>query len=170
MAIIDSVRVVILENKKTDEKAYRTNLSGLYGLITYMSILQSIAFMVLARLIIYVLYGNEYMAAVPVLRILVWYVAFSFMGIIRNIWILAEEKQAILWKIYLMGALINALINAILIPVWGACGAAMASLLTQIFTNFVLGFLYKPLRENNRLMLAGMHPRVVIAALKNIIK
>ena len=169
MAIIDSVRVVILENKKTDGEAYRRNLSGLYGLITYMSVAQSIAFVVLAKVIIHVLYGSEYMAAVPILRLLVWYVAFSYMGVIRNIWILAEERQSILWKINLMGALLNVLINALLIPGWGACGAATASLLTQIFTNFLLGFIYKPLRENNQLMLAGMNPRAVIAALKNII-
>lgn len=169
MAIIDSVRVVILENKKTDEDAYRRNLSGLYGLITYMSVAQSIAFVLLAKVIICVLYGSEYMAAVPILQLLVWYVAFSYMGVIRNIWILAEEKQSILWKLNLMGALLNALINALLIPIWGACGAALASVATQIFTNFILGFIYKPLRENNRLILAGLHPRTVLSALKNIL-
>ena len=169
MAIIDSVRVVILENKKTDEDAYRRNLSGLYGLITYMAMLQGVVYVVLAKIIISVLYGSEYMAAVPVVRLLVWYAAFSYMGVIRNIWILAEEKQAILWKINLMGAVLNALVNAALIPRWGACGAAMASVATQIFTNFLLGFIYKPLRDNNRLVLAGIHPKAVIAALKNII-
>lgn len=169
MAIIDSVRVVILENKKNDEVAYQRNLSGLYGLITYMSLIQSISFIVLAKVIINILYGSEYMAAVPILRILVWYVAFSFMGIIRNVWILAEEKQSILWKINLIGALLNVLLNAVMIPIWGACGAAMASVLTQICTNFLLGFIYKPLRGNNRLMLSGMHPRAVLDALKSII-
>ena len=149
--------------------AYQRNLSGLYGLITYMSMIQSISFIVLAKVIINILYGSEYMAAVPILRILVWYVAFSFMGIIRNIWILAEEKQSMLWKINLIGALLNILLNAVMIPLWSACGAAMASVLTQIFTNFLLGFIYKPLRENNRLMLSGMYPRAVLAALKKII-
>ena len=169
MAIIDSVRVVIIESKKTDEAAYRRNLSGLYGLITYLSVAQSIVFVVLARLIVQVLYGSEYLAAVPILQLLVWYMAFSFMGVIRNIWILAEEKQAILWKINLMGALFNVLLNAVLIPVWGACGAALASVLTQIVTNFLLGFIYKPLRENNRLMIAGLHPKVLMSALRNIV-
>lgn len=169
MAIIDSVRVVILENKKTDEQAYRRNLAGLYGLVTYMSLMQSIAFVVLANPIVRILYGSEYLDAVPILRLLVWYVAFSYMGVIRNIWILAEEKQSILWKINLMGALLNVLLNALLIPVWGACGAAMASVITQIFTNFVLGFAYKPLRENNRIIIAGMHPKAVIMAIKNMI-
>ena len=98
-----------------------------------MSLIQSVAFIVLAKVIINILYGSEYMAAVPSLRSVVWYVAFSFMGIIRNIWILAEEKQSILWKINLIGALLNILLNAVMIPLWSACGAAMASVLTQIF-------------------------------------
>lgn len=169
MAIIDSVRVVIIESKKTDEQAYRKNVSGLYGLIIYMSVMQSIAFTVLAKPIIGILYGNTYMEAVPILRILVWYLAFSFMGVIRNIWILAEEKQSILWKINLMGAVLNALMNAFMIPAWGACGAATASLLTQIFTNFLLGFIYRPLKGNNRLLWEGLHPRAALAVLKEYI-
>jgi Na+-driven multidrug efflux pump len=83
------------------------------------------------------------------------------MGTVRNVWILAEEKQHFLWKINLAGVVANIVLNAMLIPVWNACGAALASLFTQAFTNFVLGFVYPPLRENNRLLLKGMNPMLL---------
>lgn len=157
-AIIDSMRPVILANKKEQSEQYGRNISTLYCIITYLALAQGTAFTLLAKPIVWVLYGAEYMHAVPVLRILVWYVSFSQMGRIRNIWILSEEKQKILWKINLTGALLNILINALLIPYWGAFGAAFASFVTQLFTNFVLGFLVPTLRENNRLLMAGLHP------------
>lgn len=165
-AIIDSARPVILANKKAGTAEYETSISKLYCVIIYLSLLQGVAFTVLAKPIVGILYGDAYSAAVPVLRILVWYLSFSQMGRIRNIWILAEEKQEILWKINLSGALLNVVINAVAIPVWSAAGAAFASLLTQFFTNFVFGFVAKPLRENNALLLKGIDPRFLIATLK----
>ena len=85
---------------------------------------------------------------------------------VRNIWILAEEKHKVLFWINLSGAIVNVLVNIILIPLWGACGAALASVLTQFFTNFVMGFIYKPIRENNRLLLKGLDPRLLLEMAK----
>lgn len=168
-AIIDSMRPVILAHKKAGSEDYREKISTLYCIIIYLALAQGLAFTILAKPIIWVLYGSEYARTVPVLQILVWYVSFSQMGRIRNIWILSEGKQKILWKINLVGALLNALINAILIPVWGAFGAAFASFMTQVFTNFILGFLVKPLRENNRLLLTGLNPRFMFGLAREVL-
>jgi PST family polysaccharide transporter len=97
-----------------------------------------------------------------VLRILTWQGAFSYMGAIRNIWILAEEKHHLMFAMNLCGAVVNVVCNLALIPRFGACGAAVASVINQIFINFVLGFLWKPLRENNRLLIKGLDPRLLL--------
>lgn len=160
-AITDSMRPVILTYKKEGSADYGKNISRLYCITTYMALIQGVGFTIFTKLIISVLFGEAYLAAVPVLRILVWYIAFVFMGSVRNIWILAEGKQKLVWKLNLTGVLMNIMLNALLIPVWGARGAAAASLATQIFTNFLLGFFIKDLRENNRLLLAGMNPGIL---------
>ena len=49
-----------------------------------------------------------------------------------------------------------------LIPIWGAVGAAVASVFTQFFTNVVIGFVFKPIRDNNKLMIKGLNPKVII--------
>ena len=134
-AIIDSYRPMILSNKKENSPDYEKNIIELYCIIIYLSIAQSIAFTILAKPIIYLLYGQTFAPAISILRILIWFLAFSFMGNVRNVWILAEEKQKYLWIINLSGALFNILLNAVMIPFLGAIGAAAASLLTQIFTN-----------------------------------
>ncbi len=158
-AITDSYRPLILTAKKESNEDYEKNVSGLYGIIVYTSLAQSIVFALFAKLIISILYGADFMPAVPVLRILVWFAPFSFMGTVRNIWLLAEEKQKELWKINLFGVVINTVSNAILIPKVGACGAAIAAFITQFLMNFVLGFVYKPIRKNNELMIKGLNPK-----------
>lgn len=166
MAIVDSMRPVILACKKSGSPNYEKNISRLYCITTYMGLVQAVGFTIFAQLIVKILFGEQYLATVPVLRILVWYIAFSYMGTVRDIWILAEQKQSILWKINLTGALMNALINAFLIPMWGAVGAAIASLFTQIFTNFILGFIVKPLRTNNKILLKGLNPKLLLDLVK----
>lgn len=160
-AIMDSFRPLILSSKKHDSAAYERNVSRLYAIITYLALANSLVFTVFAPIIIELLYGADYQAAVPVLQILVWYRAFSFMGTIRNIWLLAEEKQKYLPAINLSGVVFNIVLNYLMIPQWGASGAALASFLTQFATNFMLGFFFKPLRKNNELLLKGLNPLFV---------
>ena len=158
-AITDTARPVILDSKNSSRKGYEKNVSRTYGLIVWLALAQSLFFTLFAGTVVRILYGESYLPAVPVLRILCWQSVFSYMGYVRNIWILAEEKHSVLWKINLIGVITNVTANVCLIPLWGACGAALASVLTQFFTNFVVGFLMKPIRRNNYLLLKGLDPR-----------
>ena len=170
VALVDSFRPMILSKKKENSTEYQNNISRLYGLTLYTAIVQCIVFFVLSEFIIFMLYGTDYANAGPVLRALVFYFVFSVMGLVRNVWILAEEKQKYLWMINLSGALLNVVVNAVMIPYWGAIGAAVASLITQFFANFVLGFIIKPLRVNNKLMLKGLNPKYIFGEMKIMVK
>lgn len=166
MAIIDSARPTILCSRKESQQAFERNMSRAYSVMIWLAVAQSVFFTLLASPIVKIMYGDDYMQSVPVLRVVVWYTSFSCMGTVRNVWILAEGKQSILWKINLSGALMNLVLNAIFIPVWGAVGAAGASVVTQMFTNFGIGFLIKSLRDNNRLIFRGLNPTILLDLLK----
>ena len=56
--------------------------------------------------------------------------------------------------------------KTVLIPVWGIRGAAVASLVTQFFTNLVIGFVIKPIRENNKIVLAAFNVKSYTYLLK----
>ncbi len=168
-AIVDSFRPMILEYKeKGNEDQYKLNMSRLFCVVLYLVFLQCVVFVVFAKLIITVLYGVNYAPAVKVLRILVFYFFFAFMGVVRNVWILAEQKQKYLLGINITGAVFNIVLNSFLIPYYGACGAAFASFLTQFFMNFVLGFVFKPIREANFIMLRGLNPKFLFKESKTI--
>ncbi len=166
LAIIDSLRPVIFESKKTNYQKYENNVSILYSIIIYMGLAQSLAFTVLSKPIISILYGNEYLPAIPILQIIVWYTSFSYMGTVRNIWMLAEEKQKYLWIINLSGAFLNTVGNFILIPIIGVSGAAIVSVATQFFTNCLLCIIIKPIRPVARLILRGLCPKTLLGIFK----
>jgi len=90
------------------------------------------------------------------LRIITWYTAFSYLGVARNAWVVGKDKQKYLIWIYMSAALSNVLFNIWLIPIWGASGAALASLIAQIVTVMVAPFFIKPLKRNSVLMLEAI--------------
>ena len=168
-AIIDSFRPEILEAKKNKSKNYESDVSMLYCVITYLALIQCVVMTVCAKPIVLLLYGSKYINSITPLQIAVWFSTFSYYGAVRNIWILAENKQRYLWIINLSGAILNVVLNAILIPFFGASGAASASLVTQVFTNVIIGYILKPISYNNKLMYKGLNPKPLFIAGKTFI-
>ena len=168
-AIIDSFRPEILEAKKKKSINYESDVSMLYCVITYLALIQCVVMTVCAKPIVLILYGSKYINSITPLQIAVWFSTFSYYGAVRNIWILAENKQRYLWIINLSGAILNVVLNAILIPFFGASGAASASLVTQVFTNVIIGYILKPISYNNKLMYKGLNPKPLFIAGKTFI-
>lgn len=167
-AIIDSFRPSIFEGQRINSNVFEHRLTVLYSIVIYLSLAQSVAMTLFAPLIILILYGGAYLPAIGVLQIVVWYTTFSYMGSVRNIWILACNKQRFLWRINMSGAIANVLINAVLIPIIGIYGAAVASLITQFFTNVLVGYIIKPIWRNNELMVRGANPKYVVEAFQKL--
>ena len=165
-AIIDSARPAILTSKQIDEARYEEHVTRLYSVITYLSLAQCVAIIVLAPIMIRLFYGEQYMSAITVLRIAILSTPFSYFGAVRGVWLLAEEKQKYLWVMNLSGAVLNIVLNVIFISYWGILGAAIASVLTQFFTNVVMNMIIRPTRRNNTLMLKGLNPKFLINMIK----
>lgn len=168
-AVIDSLRPVIFEEKKKDSGMYEKRMVQLYAIITFMSLGQSIVMTLLSEPLVLLMYGKEYLRTAEILSIAVWYITFSYFGSVRNVWILAEEKQKYLLGINISGAVANIILNFCLIPVWGANGAAIASLFTQFFTNVIIGFVFKPIRYNNYLMLKSFNPKIMLEIISEFV-
>lgn len=168
-AIVDSVRPVILESKKTNEEQFELNVKRAYCVVIFLSLAQSIGMTVLARPVVLLTYGEQYYQAIGALRLVVWYTTFSYIGAVRSVWILANGLQKYLWAINLSGALANVALNAVLIPIMGISGAAIASIITQFFTNVITGYIIPSFRPNNRLLLKSISPRLAWDMIKKIV-
>ncbi len=155
-AIIDSMYPTILQLYGSDRRAFEKKNRQLYAIVFYVSAFVSILFVLFGNIGIRILYGKEYLPAALPLKIITWYTAFSYLGVARNAWIVSEGKQKYLKYIYVFAAVLNVALNVIFIPIWGASGAAVASLITQIFTGILLPYCIKELRPNAKLMLEAI--------------
>lgn len=155
-AIIDSVYPTIIRLHKEHKDLYERKNRQLYCMVFYISVGVSFGFLILGDFVVRILYGAEYMPAVNPLKIITWYTAFSYLGVARNAWIVCEGKQKYLKYMYAGAAVINIVLNFALIPMLGTCGAALASLITQIATSILLPMAWKDMRRNSILILEGI--------------
>ena len=169
-AIIDSGRPMILEQQKVSKAAFENSMTKLFSVILYATLAQCVTYTLFAPLIVKILCGDAYMATVPVLQIVVWHQVFSYTSYVRDIWILAEGKQNVLWIINTSGVVINILLNALMIPHWHAVGAALASVLTYFVSNILMVLIVKPLRPSLKLMVRGLNPKHLLSVAKMIRK
>ncbi len=162
VAFIDSARPVIMEEKNKDQKKYIKRLKQLYAFIIWLSFSYAIFMTLLSKYIILILYGKDYLGAQNALNITVWYCAFSYLGSAKNIWIVCEGKMKYELMFTTCGAISNIILNFWLIPIYGIVGAAIATLCTQIITNFIVMLFFKETRENAKLIIDAFFLRDVI--------
>ena len=161
-AIIDSLYPEIVQSFQKDRLRYERKNRQLYAIVFYVSLFVSAMICLVAKPFILILYGKTYLPAVGPLRIVVWYTAFSYLGVARNAWMVCENRQKYLKYLYVSAAALNVVLNLALIPSWGASGAAAASLITQASTTILLPALIRPLRPNTKLMLDAVLLRGVL--------
>ena len=152
-AIIDSFYPIIIEDYKAGNLAsYERKNKLLYATTFYISAFVSVFVCLLANPIIRVLYGDSYLPTVSPLQIITWYTAFSYLGVARNAWIVCENKQKYLKWVYGAAAVSNVLLNFLLIPPFGASGAAAASLIAQVVTTIIAPAFISGLRPNTKMI------------------
>lgn len=167
-AIVDSARPSVLESYGANRESFERKMKNLYCVVIYAALIQSIVITLLSPFIINLIYGDGYVMATNVLKIVVWYTTFSYIGTVRNVWILANNKQKLLVRVNVSGALANVCLNFLMIPRFGMEGAAIASLLTQFFTNVLTGFWFADLKENNFLLFRSLNPIYGVEVIKKI--
>lgn len=129
-AICASVFPAIVNAKQVNAKLYEGRLKKLYRLMFWMSLSVSIIVTVFANIIIYILFGNQYLEAVNSLRIYVWAGIGVSVGYVLSYYLIIEGQTKINAASMIIGALLNVLLNILLIPKYGISGAAFASLIS----------------------------------------
>ena len=158
-AIISSARPGILKSAVDGDESFEKKMTVLFSVVFWLSVAQNVFFSLFGKIIINIMYGKDFLSAVPVLRILCWYTTFSYLGSARNVWILGSGNQKELWKVNLIGALTGLSLDYLLISRYGMIGAACAAVITQFVTNIVTGYLISPIRPVCPLILKGLDLR-----------
>ncbi len=138
VAIAASVAPSIIESKNSNETVYYQRLQKTFDFVVVLAYLVALLFTFLAQPIISMLYKHSYDAAGMVLAIHIWAGLFVFLGVVRNIWILAEGLMTISLITTTSGAVMNITLNYFLIPHYGPLGAAIATVISYGFSDYLI--------------------------------
>jgi O-antigen/teichoic acid export membrane protein len=131
LAIYSSSAPAFSRLKMQSEKAYLDALGQLFTLMWGLSLAVSIAMAFSAGILIDLLYGTAYRDAAPVLALHVFSNIPVALGVAQSLWITNERRPQFALYRTMFGLLINVGLNLLLIPRYGAMGAAMATLVAQ---------------------------------------
>lgn len=106
---------------------YAAVQQGGYDLMFWIGTAIAVAVSLVAGPAIALLYGNDYVRAADVLIIHIWISPIMFMGAIASRWLVLEGLQMVALSRSIVGAVVNVGLNLWLIPLYGAVGAAVAT-------------------------------------------
>ncbi len=128
----------------------------LFGAMGWAGILLAACTSLASGWLVQLVYGSAFAAAAPVLAVQAWMAAFVFFGVARGRWLVARNRQADSMYVDLVAIAINVAMNLLLIPRYGAFGAALASLITGFSANLVVAMFSESIRTSLRLYARGL--------------
>jgi len=129
-AIVSSVFPGLVELRRTDSVQFEQKLQRLYNLLAFLGYAVALPVTLIAPWLMQLLFGSAYQAASPLLAVLIWAGLFANLSVVRNAHFIALDwGRSLLWTTSL-GATANVLLNLLLIPRYGALGAAIATCLS----------------------------------------
>lgn len=140
MIITSSLFPVILKSKLTCNKLYRQRIQYLLDFMTTISYVISILTLFFSQWLIIYLFGPEYSESAKILNVHIWTSVFVFIGVVGGKWYITENLQRLVFYRSIIGALINIVLNFYLIPRYSALGAAYATLISQIFSAYLIDY------------------------------
>lgn len=155
-AIMNSSKTVIIEQHGINYKKFELCMRQTLAIILWIMNVYALILFVFGRIAILVLYGNDYMPALPTLKVLIWSYGLSYVGTLRNIWLICEGKRKYATIFSVIGATLNIILNYFMIAQWGIVGAAIATVITQGVTTFVAPFIFKDTRRFSVLLIEGL--------------
>jgi PST family polysaccharide transporter len=164
-AVVASVFPHILADRKISQALYMKNLQKLFDALALLAFGIALPMTFLSGPVVNLLYGEGYAQAGTVLAIHIWASLFVFVGLASSKWFLAENMQ--LQSMYRtgVGAAINVGANFVLIPRYGAVGAALATLMAQMLPWLLLD----PMRaETRRIMRMRVRALLIIPAVMSL--
>lgn len=144
VVIVSSVAPTITDLRARSQELYYQRLQQLFTNLTRIAYLVAIAMTLISTHLVIWLYGNQYANAGPVLAVHIWAAVFVFLGVGAGPWVLNEGLTKFSLYQTVLGALTNISLNLILIPLYGAIGCAIATLISQALAACLAnGFFHK---------------------------
>ena len=156
----------LLGEGRIDE--FNSIISKSYYLMMFSAIPVTVGIMLMARPVMICFCGAEYVDAIPVIIYTAPTIVFIAMTLVIGIQILYPYgKENLVIYSTLVAAVLNVILNLLLIPMWGATGAAVSTLIVEFSVLVVqvkLGKGYIPFRFIDRQVVTYIMASVLMSA------
>ncbi len=130
--IITSLFPAVVNARKVHFEQYAKRLRALSLLTVGTTVLIALPLFIFAPWVISLIFGNAYIAAVPILRIYLWTSVAITLVVLAQHYLIAENLSKIFLYSSVIGATTNVVLNIILIPAYGASGSAWGTMLSYL--------------------------------------
>ncbi len=153
VSIATSVFPAIVRASATlDQAVFDRRMQTFYDLMAVIGYGVALPVSILSPWLVPLLLGTEYAGAERVLSVHTWALVFVALGVARSRWLVAEDLVRYSMYATGVGVLVNLGLNLVLIPRYGAYGAAWATLASQAISSCLSSLLWQPLVRSFRQM------------------
>lgn len=146
MVVAQTVTPLLVQAHQEDATRYHIKRQQFLDVMVWSAIVIALVMSVSADPAIRILYGEEYLSAIPVLQVMAWKAVFMALLSASGQIILVENLQRFVAVRNVMGCVVSVALNYLLIPVWGVVGSAAATVLTIAFSGYIAHLLIAPYR------------------------
>jgi polysaccharide transporter, PST family len=161
MSVVTSFAPSVARLRATDLDRYRHQVLRLMSLLSGLAMSYAIPVAALSTFIVSVVLGPRFDGAGPVLAVHVLSTVFVFLGLGQTVWTVNESLQGWAMVRTITGAALNIGLNFLLIPPFGALGAAYATLIAYAWSGWVGNLLARSTRPMFWIQLRSLDPREV---------
>lgn len=141
-----SIIPTIIKLRKENLEYYHKKFQFVYDVTIIPTLFAALITTYFADWIILFLFGEKYSSSSSILVIHIWSIIFTAMAVVSGKYLINEGLQKITMQRHLIGLLINIILNYFFIPVYGIEGAAIATLISLIFSNYIFDIFRKDTR------------------------
>jgi O-antigen/teichoic acid export membrane protein len=124
VAFTASIFPVLVNHLRSSDKTVAPQIDRAYRMLLFISVTFCITVTFFASDVIRILYGNNFMSAVPVLKLLIWSIVAQYSSMLFGYILLAGDKEKIVSLIMVANTILNIIINMVLIRSYSTMGAA----------------------------------------------
>jgi len=149
--IIASIFPAIVSARKTNHAEYLKRLKSLTILIMIITFFIAFFVFIFSKIIVLIIFGNQYLESVAALRIYIWSGVLAILGTLAQQYLITENKGGINLILTMFGAIVNICLNLYMIPHYGMVGASISTLFSYAMVPFGL-LLFSQTRKDFFLM------------------
>lgn len=146
----------LLKQRLTSREEYEAGLVMLLRVFLAVGLCISILMTGVSGPLVALIFGEDYAGSAPLVALHAWVMVPAFWGVVSHRWLVAEQLGRYEFMRTTLGLGVNVMLNIILIPQYGAIGACVATLVSQLFSYVLVNYFVANLRKLGELQVRAI--------------